>query len=202
MVYRILAALMAVALIYITYEIIATYRHYNLIQSPAAPFMAMNADTGTIPVVQIIDLHCQPCKEATLIMMEYAAKNPDVLYVLRPVYAGGDTQRYNEVRTAIATGLQGRYWETMRTISLFDGAPDAAFYEENGSLMDLDIERLKEDVQSTQAEKIVRKNARAVAAAGFKTTQALMVGKNLYYLQTPLTEDDVSQMVETERQGR
>ncbi len=201
MFFRILAALIAVALIYCTYEIIATYSHYKTLHTPAAPFMAMNNDTGTIPVVQYIDLHCTDCKKAAIIMMDYAEKNPDVRYLLRPVFPGGE-DRYSEVRTAIATGLQGKYWETMRAISLFDGAPDEKFYIENASFMDLDIDRLRQDVLSKEAGEITRKNLAAVNEANIKSTQALMVGKNLYYLQSPLTAEDVSRMVEAERQRR
>lgn len=197
MFYRILAGLIAVALIYVTYEIIATNRTYNAIYSPPA-FMAMNADTGTIPIVQFLDFHCDVCKDNALVMMDYAEKNPDILYILRPVYNGG-IERYDEVRTALATGLQDRYWQTMRTIAQYEGALTEEFYLENAALMDLDIERLKADVMTENAAKITEQNARAANKADFKSAQSLMVGGKLFYLQKPLTEDDLSRIVETAR---
>lgn len=198
MFYRILAALVAVALIYVTYEIIATYRYYNVLHTPAAPFMAMNNDTGKIPVVQYIDLRCDVCKDNALVMMDYAAAHPDIFYILRPVYKNED-QNYTEARMAIATGLQGKYWETMRTISQYRGAPDLKFYEENASLIGLDLEKLKMDADSGEAADITARNTEAANRADFETTQSLMVGRRLYYLQKPLTEGDVSQMVEAQR---
>lgn len=201
MFYRILAALVAVALIYITYEIIATHSYYKFQHTPAAPFMAMNETTGTIPVVQYIDFSCKVCKDNTLVMMDFAEKNPDIKFILRPVFDNSPEQ-YDQVRTAIATGLQNRYWETMRAISQYDGIPDRKFYEDNASLIDLDMTKLEKDVFTEAVEKITQDNIRAVNAAQFESTQSLSVDRKLYYLTKPLTEADLSQMVEAERQSR
>ena len=201
MFYRILAAMVAVALIYIVYEVIATQRYYKLLLTPPAPFMAMNYDSGEIPVVQYIDLRCAECKKAALVMMDYAEQNPDVLYILRPIHRGDETG-YNEARTVIATGAQGRYFDTMRIIAGFDGHPDEQFYRGNASLLDIDIDQLQKDVNSAETGEIMQKNDLAIAQSGLKSTQALMVGRKLYYLGAPLSENDVASMVEAERKKR
>lgn len=201
MFYRILAALIAMSLIYVAYEVITTHRTYKAILTPSAPFMAMNNETGTIPIVQFIDFRCDVCKQNALVAMDYAEKNPDVLYILRPVYQGGPDQ-YDEVRTAIATGLQDRYWQTMHTLALDEGIPDYDFYKDNAGLIDIDLKRLEDDALSAEAERITAKNARAANLAKFKSTQSIMAGRKIYYLQKPLTEADLSRIVEAERQGR
>lgn len=201
MFYRVLAALIAVALIYITYEVIATQRHYKLLLTPSAPFMAMNYESGEIPVVQYIDLRCAECKKAVLVMMDYAEENPDVLYILRPIHRGDETG-YNEARTVIASGAQKRYFETMRLIASYEGNPDEQFYRDNASLLDLDIDQLQKDLNSGEIGEIMQKNDLAIARSGLKSTQALMAGRKLYYLEGPLSEDDIAGMVEAERQKR
>ena len=201
MFYRILAAFIAVALIYVTYEVIATQRHYKLLHTPPAPFMAMNYDDGNLPVIQYIDLRCAECKKAALLMMDYAEKNPDVLYILRPIHRGDETG-YHEARTLIATGMQERYFETVNLIAQHEGNPDESFYRDNASLLDIDIDRLQKDVDSDEMVEIMERNDRANAAAAIESTQSLMVGRQLYYLEAPLTVDVITSMVEAERQKR
>jgi hypothetical protein len=200
MFYRILAALLVSALIYVTYEFYTAKSAYNTIYTPPR-FMAMNAETGTIPVVQFLDLHCATCKNNALVTMEYAEKNSDILFILRPVY-NGEVERYYEVRVAIAAGMQNRYWEMMRTISMHNGALDNAFYQDNAALMDIDLKQLEIDVESEQARKMTAENTKAFNKSGIKSVQSLMVGDKIYYLQKPLTEDDLSRIVESARQAR
>lgn len=201
MIFRILITLLAAALIYVTYEIIAAYSYDRFLQAPAASFMAMNEETGKIPVIQYMDLRCADCKKMALVVMDYAENNPDIDYVLRPIYPEGD-DRKQESLDLLATGLQGHYWDAVRAVSQYDGNPDETFYRENASLIGIDFDRWDKDRKSPEILKIHDRNERAILQSQIKSTQALMIGRNLYYLQEPLTPETLSQMIEAERQKR
>jgi hypothetical protein len=198
--FRIFLVICTLVAAYILYEIAATYRYYHTIQTPSADFMVMNQETGTIPVIQFMDLNDPENKKANLLLMDYAEKNPDVLYMVRPVVQANENSA-GQVLTLFAAGLQEKYWNLLRVISSYNGPLDDRFFRENAPLADIDIELLEKAVLDPKIEEILKNNSLAVRKSGIKSTQSLMVGRNIYYLSAPLTISDIDKMVGNERQG-
>lgn len=196
MFFRIFIILCAAAGLYAAYEIFGAQRHYHAIQTPQADFMVMNKDTGSISVIQFMDLNDADSKKNNLFLMDYAATHPEILYMVRPVFRTGTEE--GEVRGLFAAGLQNKYWELLRLISNYDGELNEEFLKENADLIELDVERMKKDFASAQVAELLEKNRDSVDKSGVKSTQSLMVGRNIYYLEAPLTTADIERMAGNE----
>ena len=135
-------------------------------------------------------------RKAVLLLIDYAEKHPEIKYVTRPVFhsEGADQQ---QVKFLMAAGLQGKYWDLLRFFTTYDSV-DAQFLKDNAAVIDLDFTRLQNDAGSAEVRDLVRDNFHAVQKSGVTTTQSLMVGRNIYYLDGPLTLPDLEKMIGNE----
>lgn len=193
---------MAALALYAVYSIVKVRHFYHGVQNPAAEFTVKNPEGPRnhtpLTIVEFVNYDCGYCAPTHLVLLDYAKDNPDVRYVARPVpYANGNAEQ--KTKLALAAGLQGKFWEIDRTLTEYDGVIDERFLNETASLYEMDLEKLKADIDGTDVFKLAQDNAHASQRLGLETTPAFMIGKTVYQLDGPLTLPDLIRMVHLEQ---
>ncbi len=202
MLFRIFICLMAVLSLYAVYSIVKIRNFYADIQSPADEFTVKKTENSgnrsPLTIVEFINYDCAYCKPTHLALLDYAKDNPDVRYVARPVpYANGDAEQ--KAKIALAAGLQGKFWEIDEALNEYNAPIDEKFLNEAASLYEMDLERLKADIDGDVVFQFAQDNAQASQKLGLEKTPAFMIGKTVYQLDAPLTLSDLIRMVHLEQ---
>lgn len=199
MLFRIVMVVIALAACYAGYEIAkARYFYYNL-GNPKAEFTVLREGNHSAPaIVEFLNYDCLYCKSTHAALLDYAQKNPDIRYVVRPVpFANGYAQEAAEM--VLAAGLQEKFWEFDKAVTEYRGVPDEKFYRETAGLYGIDYDKMLRDRNGEDVQNMARDNIEATLSAGLQSTPAFMIGKTIYQLDRPLTLPDLIRMVQAEK---
>lgn len=200
MFFRIVTICLVLAAGYASYQIWAVRNYYNFIRLPDAAFTIHKAQGNqtSLTIVEFLDYGCLPCRTSHRVLMEYAQKNPDITVVIRPVPYAPDMAKV-AAESALAAGLQGKFWEMDKALTEYMGAYDDKFYRETAAVYDLDYERMVNDAKGDKVFELAKNNVAASVRAGVTSAPALMVGDTVYELKQPLTVPDLIRMVQAEK---
>lgn len=199
MFFRIVMVCLLLAAGYVTCEIVRVGQHYRSLQNPPADFMVLTQGNSSGPViVEFMNYDCQYCRDTHLVLSDYAAKNPSVRHVVRPVpYASGVAEKAAEM--VLAAGLQGKFADLNRAITDYKGGLHDSFYRETAALLDIDYDRMVLDSETPEIKEWANENANASLRAKLKKTPAFMINKTIYELDKPLTLADLTRMLQAEQ---
>lgn len=166
---------------------------------PGAAFTIKQEGNLSSPaIVEFLNYDCGFCKETHLVLLDYAARNPDVRYTVRPVpYSNGDAQEAAEM--AFAAGLQGKFWEMDAALTEYHGELNEKFFRETAALHDIDYDLMVAEAKGDEVLEFGRENAAESMNAGLETTPAFIVGQTVYQLDKALTMTDLIRMVQEEK---
>lgn len=199
MLFRIVILSLVAAACYAGYELWTVRNFYKFLREPDAQFTVVNpGNHPAITIVEFLNYNCGLCRRNHIVLLDYAAKQPEIKLVTRPVpfeNAEEPTLR------ALAAGLQGKFADMDRAMAEYDGPYDEKFYRETCAVYDIDYEKMIADAKGSEVFEFAKNNAAAALRAKVSTTPALMVGKTLYTPREGLTLQELVRMVQVE-QGR
>ncbi len=202
MFFRICIACIALAACYAIYEIVKVRNYWHFLQTPPADFLILQKGNGEGPtIVEFMNYDCEYCKDTHLLMMDYAAKNPNVRLIVRPVpYAVGDAEMAAEM--LLAAGLQGKFADMDKAFTAYKyslrGPLAEKFFRETAALYDVDFDKMMREAEEEKVQEMAKNNASASIRANLKITPAFMINKTIYQQDRPLTLSDLTSMVRQE----
>lgn len=200
MFFRILVVCLVLAASYALFEIWRVHAFYSRMHNPESDFTVMN-DDGSLTIVDFINYECNACKDTSKLLVQQAKENKDIRLVVRPVpYEGKAIE--NDVKMALAAGLQGKFWELHDALIDYKDTPDEKFFKETAALYDIDYNKMLKDSEGMKVMDIMKSNATAAYNLGVTSTPALLVGKSFYASKTILTLPDLLRMIQFEKTGR
>ncbi len=133
---------------------------------------------GSITMVEYFDYNCGYCKRALPDVLKLIESDKDLKIVIKefPILGPGSTFA---ARAALASRKQGKYWEFHVALLEVRGAIDAGTVLRVAEKVGLDIDKLKEDMDSSEVNQIIAGNMKTAQALGIQGTPAFLVGQNL-----------------------
>lgn len=143
----------------------------ELLASAGVP--ALGDQSGAVTVVEFSDYRCGFCKRS-LDAVRMALKRPGVRVEVReyPIL-GGDSVR--AAKAALAAAMQGRYEQAHLALMAHEGEFDEATIETMAADWQLDVERLKADMDSAEVNARLEANRALAQRLGVTGTPAFLV---------------------------
>lgn len=148
----------------------------RLVNSRGDP--AIGNPEASVTVVEFFDYQCPYCKRMAQDLADLAAEDPDLRIVFKefPVFG---TESTLATRAALAAAKQGKYLEFHLAVMNLRGAPSESAIFRLASRLDLDLDRLRTDMQSQEIEATIQDNYRLAQEIGVRGTPAFIVGDEL-----------------------
>jgi protein-disulfide isomerase len=152
---------------------------------PNAPFVG-NPDAGTV-IVEFFDYNCPYCKRAAGDVKALLAADNDVRVVYRewPILGEGSVFA---ARAALAARNQGKYEEMHWGLMEMRGRAEEASILSLARSIGLDVEQLREDMQSEAVNSHISTTEQLAQSLGFTGTPAFVIGDALVPGAVPLAE--------------
>ncbi|MBO6785053.1 MAG: DsbA family protein [Alphaproteobacteria bacterium] len=133
---------------------------------------------GSVTIVEFFDYQCPYCKRMAQDMFDLAAEDPDLRIVFKefPVFG---TESILAARAALAAAKQGKYREFHLAVMNLRGAPSETAVFRLADSLGLDLDRLRNDMQSQDIEDTIQANYRLAQEIGVRGTPAFVVGNEL-----------------------
>ena len=134
---------------------------------------ALGDESGAVTVVEFSDYRCGFCKRS-LDAVRMALERPGVRVEVReyPIL-GGDSVR--AARAALAAAMQGRYEQAHLALMAHEGDFDEATIETMAADWQLDLKRLKADMESAEVDALLEANRALAQRLGVTGTPAFLV---------------------------
>ena len=144
-------------------------------RDPDSP--AIGPPGASVTLVEFFDYRCPSCRELAPVLGAMVADDPDLRVVFKewPVFKGVSI---TAARTALAAGLQGRYWPLHERLMAMRGITAARAREAAGEL-GCDLDRLDADLSAPPVERHLALTARLAGELGFRGTPTLVLGRRV-----------------------
>lgn len=152
---------------------------------PNAPFVG-NPDAGTV-IVEFFDYNCPYCKRAAGDVKALLAADDDLRVVYRewPILGEGSVLAS---RAALAARNQGKYEEMHWGLMEMRGRAEEASILALARSIGLDVDQLREDMQSDDVNSHIAASEQLAQNLGFTGTPAFVIGDALVPGAIPLAE--------------
>ncbi len=122
------------------------------------PDGAMTGDpNGNVTIVEFFDYQCVHCKRMKPVISELSSKNPKLRVVYKELPIFGKRSE-TASRAALAAAKQGKYAEMQAALLKIEKRLDDALVMSTAASVGLDIEKLKQDMQSKAITDELAKN--------------------------------------------
>lgn len=158
----------------------------------------LGPDTASVTIVEFFDYQCPYCKRMTGALMGLAAEDDDLRIVFKEFPILGEASVLAS-RAALAAAKQGKYAEFHVALMNNRGRPSQESIARIAKTLDLDIDRLREDMKSPEIDQVVQANYRLAQAIGVTGTPAFVVGDELIPGAVDIAR--LRELVEKERAG-
>ncbi len=165
-------------------QVLAEQRDF-LENDPNAPFMG--ADNPTAVIVEFFDYNCPYCKRAAGNIKTLLAADPDIRVVYREWPVLGDASVL-AARAALAARNQGKYEEMHWALMELQGRAQEATILSAAREIGLDIDQLRDDMQSDAVSAHLETSRSLAQALGFTGTPAFVIGDALVPGAVPLSD--------------
>jgi len=145
----------------------------SLFRSERAPIVG-NKD-GDVTVVEFFDYNCGFCRRAIAGMSKLVDddKNVKVVFKEFPILSKGSEEA---ARVALAAEKQGKYWELHRALLETPGRADLTKGLRLAKKFGLDIDKLKEDMESDEVKAEIASVQKLADAMGIRGTPHFIIG--------------------------
>jgi len=130
---------------------------------------------GDVTIVEFFDYRCPYCRSVTEPLLEVVRADGNVRLVMKEYPILGQASTF-AARAAAAAALQGKYKEFHLALMTELQEVTQAGVLKLAERMELDAERLQEDMQSDQVDKLLRDTFRLAEALQIGGTPAFVVG--------------------------
>lgn len=133
---------------------------------------------GDVPVIEFFDYNCGYCKKAFLDLAKLMDKDKKVRVILKelPILSKGSEEA---ARVALATKMQGKYWEFHRAMLESQGQANEASALRIAEKLGLDMTRLKKDMASAEVKKEIDDTRQLASKMGIQGTPHFIVGDRI-----------------------
>lgn len=147
-----------------------------LFANPADP--AVGPADASVTIVEFFDYQCPYCKRMTGGMMALAAMDPDLRVVFKefPILS---PESEIAARAALAADRQGKYSAFHVALMQTSGKPGMAAIEAAAKTAEIDLDRLKADMQDPEIAAAIAANRRLAEELGINGTPAFIVGDQM-----------------------
>ena len=159
-------------------------RAQSVIKENAASIFRSDKDlvagnpNGSITMVEYFDYNCGYCKRAMPDVLKLVDQDKDLKVVMKefPILGPGSTFA---ARAALASKKQGKYWEFHLALMRQRGSVTEKSTLKVAEKVGLDVERLKQDMQSPEIEQTLGANMSVAQSLGINGTPAFIIDDKL-----------------------
>ncbi len=148
-------------------------------ENPCAAFFG-EEPINTVPVAMFSDFACPICRVMDDRLTDLKASDPDTFHIIRhqlPLLGVASTVAS---RAVLAADLQGRYRDMHARLIRTPAVTDERFIAAIAESLDLDADKLLEDMQSDAIDRRLRLTAAIADVFGFFGTPAFAVGRTVF----------------------
>ena len=154
---------------------LAEFREF-LFNNPEMPDVGpKNAD---VTIVEFFDYNCGFCKKALEAVQETISKDKNVRFVFVELPILSEQSR-EAAEIAMASHLQGKYFEFHRDLMHFAGPKTMDNMMMIASKLGLDTERLKQDAKSEKVQALLKQKTDVAAKLAITGTPAFVIGDQI-----------------------
>ncbi|MFN3233357.1 MAG: DsbA family protein [Alphaproteobacteria bacterium] len=158
--------------------------HSEALFSPDLAYVAGNPD-GDVTVVEFFDYRCGYCRGAVADLQELLKDDPDVKLVLKDYPVLGPASLFAS-QASIAAGKQGKYVEFHWALMEMDEAISEESVMAAAERLGLDLNQLREDMESDEVAEKLGENIELAAALGINGTPNFVIGDQVIPGAIPL----------------
>lgn len=133
---------------------------------------------GSITLVEYFDYNCGYCKRAMPDVLKLVDEDKDLKIVMKEFPILGPGSMF-AARAALASKKQGKYWEFHLALLQQRGSANEKSVLRLAEKLGLDIDKLKEDMDSNEIERIIQTNAAVAQSLGINGTPAFIIDDKL-----------------------
>lgn len=148
-------------------------------ENPCAAFFG-DERHRTVPVAMFSDFACPICRVMDDRLTDLEANDPDTFHIVRHQLPLLGVASAVASRAVLAADLQGRYREMHARLIRTPAVTDERFIAAIAENLDLDPDRLVEDMQSDAIDRRLRLTAAIANVFGFIGTPAFAVGRTVF----------------------
>ena len=146
--------------------------HDKIYNDPTSP-VAGNAK-GDVTLVEFFDYNCGYCKMAFKDLQTLIGEDKELKVVFKEIPILSEAS-HTAARYALAANMQGKYWEFHQEL-MTSGANSESSIELSAKKVDLDIEKLKKDADSSEIRSTLEKNLELSREIGITGTPGFVIG--------------------------
>ena len=134
---------------------------------------------GDVTLVEFFDYNCGFCKRALPDVLKLAETDKNLKIVIKefPILGPGSMAA---ARAAIASRMQGKYWDFHLALLKKRGSVDEAGVFKVATKVGLDIGKLKKDMESDEVTAIIQRNHAVAQALNINGTPAFIIADNIF----------------------
>ncbi len=136
-----------------------------------------NAD-GNVTMVEFFDYNCGYCKRSLEDVMTLVDTDDNLKLVLKEFPILGPGSLY-AARAAIASKMQGKYWEFHLALMQSQGAVDETIVLKIAQEVGLDVDKLKADMEDPEVSATINESMELANAIGINGTPAFIIADTL-----------------------
>lgn len=167
-----------------------------LLRDETAP-AAGNPD-ASFTVVEFFDYRCPYCKSVAGQFIDTVQEDGDLRVVFKEFPILGEWSML-AARAALAADRQGKYLPLHRALMEYKGEPTEEAIYGIAQAQGIDVERLRQDMQSSDIDEQLDRNYALARSLGVRGTPAFIIGDEL--VPGALSMDDFKQKVQAQRGG-
>ncbi len=165
-------------------QMVEAERAQSLIKEHADNLFRSNDDLiagnpdGSVTMVEYFDYNCGYCKRAMPDVLKLVDDDKDLKIVMKefPILGPGSTFA---ARAALASRKQGKYWEFHLALMQQRGQANEQSVLRVAEKLGLDIDKLKQDMESNDVERVLQTNLAVAQSLGINGTPAFIIDDKL-----------------------
>ena len=131
---------------------------------------------GRIPVVEFFDYQCGYCKNFLPVVTQLLETDKTVRFIFKELPILGEMSVLAS-RAALAAKMQGRYLQFHHKLMGLRQRVTKTLLYQVANDVGLNLERLKNDMQNPEHDRIIKKNLELASAMGIRGTPSIIVGE-------------------------
>jgi len=156
----------------------------------------MGNPNGSLTVYEFSDYNCGYCKRMFASVQQMLAKNDDVRMVIKefPILSQSSV---TAAKAGIAAQKQGKFAPFHTEMMTYRGQVNDASIMAAAATAGLNLEQLKQDMDSPETTAIIGRTRRAAAALNINGTPGLVIGDNV--VPGAISSEELQKLIDQER---
>lgn len=175
----------------------ALVQHAEALNDPG-PLQVLGNPDGDVTIVEFFDYRCPYCRSVTDPLLQTVREDGNVRLVMKEYPILGQASVF-AARAAIAASMQGKYEAFHAKLMTEVQQVDQDSVLKLAETLDLDVDRLREDMQSETVDKELQRTFRLAEALQIGGTPAFVIGEEM--VPGALGMDRLRQLIAKARQA-